>query len=174
MIIPVRFSLSVQDSPQVKRKGRTVRGASIRNHERLVSNKPLQRLLNGDIPLWPNPGVAYAPGRVKPLRGSYAALRLKALVWPKGSLPARGRPETTTPLFPRKQLSPSDRPAAVQGAKRRSETLTARTDLESSKAREKGILAHHGILGELRGERSEAAKREAPPLRMSVRGRKPT
>ena len=28
------------------------------------------------------------------------------------------RPETTTPLFPRKQRSPSDRPGAVQGAKR--------------------------------------------------------
>ena len=34
---------------------------------------------------------------------------------------------------------PSDRPAAVQGAKRRSEPLTARTDLESSATRERGF-----------------------------------
>ena len=38
-----------------------------------------------------------------------------------------------------KQRLPSDRPAAVQGAKRRSEPLTARTDLESFRARERGI-----------------------------------
>ena len=69
-----------------------------------------------------------------------------------------------TPLFPHKQPSLRIGPQQVQGAKRRSEPLTARTDLESSKAREKGILAHHAILGEVRGERSEAAKREAPPL----------
>ena len=42
------------------------------------------------------------------------------------------------PLSPRKQLSPSDRPGAVQGAKRRSGPLTARTELESSGARGKG------------------------------------
>ena len=40
--------------------------------------------------------------------------------------------------FPRKQASPSDRPAAVQDAKRRSGPLTARTDLESSRARPPG------------------------------------
>ena len=38
-----------------------------------------------------------------------------------------------------KQRLPSDRPAAVQGAKRRSGPLTARTDLESFRARERGI-----------------------------------
>ena len=68
------------------------------------------------------------------------------------------------PFFPRKQHVSPDRAGAVQGAKRRSEPLTARTDLESFRAREKGILAHHAILGEVRGERSEAAKRETPPL----------
>ena len=31
-------------------------------------------------------------------------------------------------------------PQALQGAKRRSEPLTARTDLESSRAREKGVV----------------------------------
>ena len=36
----------------------------------------------------------------------------------ESSLPAIPRPETTTPLFPREQRRPSDRPAAVQGAKR--------------------------------------------------------
>ena len=36
--------------------------------------------------------------------------------------------------FPRKQPRLPDRPAAVQGAKRRSEPLTARTDLQSSVA----------------------------------------
>ena len=41
--------------------------------------------------------------------------------------------------FPRKQPRLRDRPAAVQGAKRRSEPLTARTDLESSVARERGF-----------------------------------
>ena len=74
------------------------------------------------------------------------------------------QPKTPTPLFPRKQpFFGSARSGPGRGT-RRSEPLTARTDLESSKAREKGILAHHAILGELRGERSEAAKREAPPL----------
>ena len=34
---------------------------------------------------------------------------------------------------------PSDRSAAVQGAKRRSVPLTARTDLESFRAKERGI-----------------------------------
>ena len=45
------------------------------------------------------------------------------------------------PLFPRKQRSPSDRPGAVQGAKRRSGPLTARTDLESYATRGKGGTA---------------------------------
>ena len=33
-------------------------------------------------------------------------------------LSARTQPETPTPLFPRKQRFPSDRPGAVQGAER--------------------------------------------------------
>ena len=47
------------------------------------------------------------------------------------------RPEI--PLFPREQRVSPDRPVAVQGAKRRSEPLTARTNLESSRARGKGV-----------------------------------
>ena len=39
----------------------------------------------------------------------------------------------------RSTFGPSTRPAAVQGAKRRSEPLTARTDLESSATRERGF-----------------------------------
>ena len=50
------------------------------------------------------------------------------------------RPEI--PLFPREQRVSPDRPAAVQGAKRRSEPLTARTDLELFETRGKGVLAH--------------------------------
>ena len=46
------------------------------------------------------------------------------------------RPEI--PLFPREQRVSPDRSGAVQGAKRRSEPLTARTDLESCEARERG------------------------------------
>ena len=57
-----------------------------------------------------------------------------------------------SPLFHRKQRVFRIGP---EPSRARSEPLTARTDLESSKAREKGILAHHAILGELRGERSE-------------------
>ena len=49
-------------------------------------------------------------------------------------------PNAPTPLSPREQRSPSDRPGAVQGAKRRSEPLTARIDLESSTTRGKGIV----------------------------------
>ena len=48
-------------------------------------------------------------------------------------------PSTRPPLSPREQRVSPDRPAAVQGAKRRSEPLTARTDLESSVARERGF-----------------------------------
>ena len=102
-----------------------------------------------------NPRIASAAGRVKPLRGSYAALRpcagdstpllwLKALVWPKGSF-RPGKPGPNPPFFPRKQRSPSDRPGAVQGAKRRSEPLTARTDLESLQARGKGLAQRNGF-----------------------------
>ena len=41
------------------------------------------------------------------------------------------------PLSPREQRHPSDRPGAVQGAKRRSEPWTARTDLERFAVRER-------------------------------------
>ena len=47
---------------------------------------------------------------------------------------------THNPPFPCKQRLLSDRPGAVQGAKRRSGPLTARTDLESSGARGKAIV----------------------------------
>ena len=49
------------------------------------------------------------------------------------------RPEPP-PFFPRGQRVSPDRPVAVQGAKRRSVPLTARTDLESLEARERGFL----------------------------------
>ena len=54
---------------------------------------------------------------------------------------ARKNPTTKPihPLFPRKQPRLPARPAAVQGAKRRSEPLTARTDPQSSGARERGF-----------------------------------
>ena len=53
--------------------------------------------------------------------------------------PTRPRaPRPEPPLSPREQRRPSDRPGAVQGAKRRSEPLTARTDPKSSRARGKG------------------------------------
>ena len=61
----------------------------------------------------------------------------RRLVWPKGSLSAR--PHGPTPPFsPREQYVSPGRPAAVQGAKRRSVPLTARTYLESCEARERG------------------------------------
>ena len=53
------------------------------------------------------------------------------------------RPEI--PLFPREQRVSPDRPGAVQGAKRRSEPLTARTDLESFSEREKGNYNKRGL-----------------------------
>ena len=94
-----------------------------------------------------NPRIASAKGRVKPLarllRCATAAgdsaprLRLKRLIWPKGSFQRIARPEI--PLFPREQRVSPDQPAAVQGAKRRSEPLTARTDLQSSATRERGF-----------------------------------
>ena len=65
-------------------------------------------------------------------------LRLKRLGMAERFLSARTRPETTTPLFPRKQpFFGSARSGPGRGT-RRSEPLTARTDLESSKARGKG------------------------------------
>ena len=48
-----------------------------------------------------------------------------------------------SPLSPREQRVSPDRPAVVQGAKRRSEPLTARTDLESLQARERGGEVYH-------------------------------
>ena len=48
------------------------------------------------------------------------------------------RPTARPPLSPREQRRPSGRPGAVQGVKRRSEPLTARTDQKSSRARGKG------------------------------------
>ena len=55
------------------------------------------------------------------------------------------------PLSPRKQLSPSDRPGAVQGAKRRSEPLTARTDLGSLA---RGKRGHSAVLQSVRSSGS--------------------
>ena len=54
--------------------------------------------------------------------------RAHSLIWAGG----RRDPARKQPRLP-------DRPAAVQGAKRRSEPLTARTDLQSSVARERGF-----------------------------------
>ena len=54
--------------------------------------------------------------------------RAHSLIWAGG----RRDPARKQPRLP-------DRPAAVQGAKRRSEPLTARTDLQSSVARGKGV-----------------------------------
>ena len=48
---------------------------------------------------------------------------------------------SVSPLSPRKQRVSPDRPGAVQGAKRRSEPLTAKTDLKSSGTRGKGAPA---------------------------------
>ena len=67
-------------------------------------------------------------------------LRLKALVWPKGSF-RPGKPDPT-PLFPRKQPSPSDRPGAVQGREAAKQTLNG--DDRS------GILLHEGKGGRCR------------------------
>ena len=65
-------------------------------------------------------------------------LRLKRLGMAERFLSARTRPETTTPLFPRKQpFFGSARSGPGRGT-RRSEPLTARTDLESSKGEGKG------------------------------------
>ena len=47
-------------------------------------------------------------------------------------------PAPLPPLSPHKQRIPSDRPGAVQGAKRRSVPLTARTDLDTIKREGKG------------------------------------
>ena len=92
-----------------------------------------------------NPRIAYAERRVKPLarllRCATALLVTAPLgcgsgVWYGRKVPFRpvhtARSNLTTrsihPLSPREQRRPSDRPGAVQGAKRRSEPLTARTD----------------------------------------------
>ena len=68
-------------------------------------------------------------------------LRLKQLIGPKGSLPARPHgPKSATPPFPRNQTKLPDRPGADIGRGAACEPLTARTGLEPSKAREKGTL----------------------------------
>ena len=51
------------------------------------------------------------------------------------------RPEKPKPPFPLVNSSPSDRPGAVQGAKRRSGPLTARTDLGIMRGEGKGASA---------------------------------
>ena len=72
-------------------------------------------------------------GRERPLEAPGNDNRLRAGREPFGP---STRPEI--PLFPREQRVSPDRPAAVQGAKRRSVPLTARTDPGSSRARGKG------------------------------------
>ena len=75
--------------------------------------------------------------RYGPTGDSAPRLRLKAAgMTERFSFYPSTRPP---PLSPREQRVSPDRPAAVQGAKRRSEPLTARTDLQSSAARERGF-----------------------------------
>ena len=79
--------------------------------------------------------------RYGPAGDSAPRLRLKASGMAERFLSARPhgpkQPDNQDhpPSFPRKQRLPPDRPAAVQGAKRRSVPLTARTDPGSSRAR---------------------------------------
>ena len=93
-------------------------------------------------------GASQAAGAAPTLRygptgDSAPRLRLKAAgMTERFPFGPSARPET--PLFPREQYVSPDRPAAVQGAKRRSEPLTARTDLESSRARGKGVGCRRG------------------------------
>ena len=54
-------------------------------------------------------------------------------------LPRLSRPRTAPCRVGRRTSARPRQPAAVQGAKRRSEPLTARTDLQSSVARERGF-----------------------------------
>ena len=86
-------------------------------------------------------GATQAAGAAPTLRYSPAGdsappLRLKAAgMTERFPFGPSTRPEP--PLFPREQRISPDRPAAVQGAKRRSEPLTARTDLERFAVRER-------------------------------------
>ena len=100
----------------------------------------------------PKPRIAYAERRGQaagaaptlrygPAGDTAPRLRLRRLVWPKGSLPARTPAEKPKPPFPLVNSSPSDRPGAVQGAKRRSGPLTARTDLGIMRGEGKGASA---------------------------------
>ena len=73
------------------------------------------------------PGASQAAGAAPTLRygpagDSAPRLRLRRLVWPKGSFRPVHRARTT-PLFLREQRLSPDRPAAGQGAKRRKRTL---------------------------------------------------
>ena len=93
-------------------------------------------------------GASQAAGAAPTLRygptgDSAPRLRLKAAgMTERFPFGPSARPDP--PLFPREQYVSPDRPAAVQGAKRRSEPLTARTDLESSRARGKGVGCRRG------------------------------
>ena len=71
----------------------------------------------------------------------------KSWVSPKTGAGAGSSARPEIPLFPREQRVSPDRPGAVQGAKRRSVPLTARTDLELSRARGKGIQERGGRAG---------------------------
>ena len=83
-----------------------------------------------------NPKIASAEARVKALRydpSGDSAPPLWLRNWYDRKIPfgpASPGPKSYPPLFPLEQLFPSNRPGAVQGAKRRSGPLTARTDLE--------------------------------------------
>ena len=84
--------------------------------------------------------------RYGPAGDSAPRLRLKAsgMAEREPFGPSTARSLTTRPihpLSPREQRRPSDRPGAVQGAKRQSEPLTARTDPGSCGTRGKGVLA---------------------------------
>ena len=75
------------------------------------------------------------------------------------------RPEP--PLFPREQRVSPDRPAAVQGAKRRSEPLTARTDPGSFGEREREQATPAG--GLLRGFPQRSMRTRASTLLVELR-----
>ena len=91
--------------------------------------------------------IAAAKGRVKPLARLLrcaTALRVTAPlgcgsgVWYGRKVPFGPSTRPEPHLSPREQRVSPDRPAAVQSAKRRSVPLTARTNLELSRARGKG------------------------------------
>ena len=101
--------------------------------------------------------------RYGPAGDSAPRLRLKATGMTERFLSGPStRPEP--PLFPREQRVSPDRPAAVQGAKRRSVPLTARTDLELFETRGKGVQERGGRAG--RGSPSRGLRTR--PWRHSV------